>query len=138
MDETRNDGLHPRHPGLGKSAVIELESSSGEPEIGGFIVFLPSGATKSVHWRSAKPIQPTLDAAKDYCTTVVDSILRANKGNQGHPDIQRVNWTSMAAAIQRVIMDWNDKLQAAIRVKMTRDAIEGKVVNAGPGDRRIH
>lgn len=131
--DERNDGLHPRHPGRGKTAIIELESDSGEPEIGGFLIFLPSGATKSVHWRLAKHITPTLDAAQEYVAKIVDSIMRANNGNTQHPDIAGVNWTSVAAAIQRVIMDWNDKLTTAINAKMTRDIMEGKRIDV---DRR--
>ena len=78
------------------------------PEIGGFMIFLPSGATKTVHWRQAKPITPTLDAAKDYTAKVVESLLKVD---QHHPDIAATNWTSVCAAVQRVILDWNDKVK---------------------------
>lgn len=131
--EERNDGLHQRHPGRGKCAVIELESVDREPEIGGFMIFLPSGATKTVHWRSAKPLTPTLEAAKDYCARVVDSILKSNGGRPEHPDIANVNWTSVCAAVQRVIMDWNDKVTGAINAKMIRDEIEGRTINVPAG-----
>lgn len=126
-DEQRNDGLHPRHPGRGKCAVIELESAEGKIEEGGFLLFLPSGATKVVPWHSAKPITPTLEAAKQYATAVVDSILKAD--GIGSPDIQHVNWTSVTAAIQRVIMDFNDKLHGAINAKMARDFMQGKALH---------
>lgn len=135
MSEERNDGLPPRHPGRGKCAVIEIEAVDREPEIGGFMIFLPSGATKTVHWRSTKPITPTLDAAKDYCARVVDSILKSNGGHPEHPDIAGVNWTSVCAAVQRVILDWNDKVTGAINAKMIRDMVEGKTVTS---DRRKH
>lgn len=126
-DDQRNDGLHPLHPGRGKCAVIELESAEGKLERGGFLLFLPSGATKTCHWEAAKPITPTLDAAKHYATQVVDSILKAE--GIGSPDIQGVNWTSVTAAIQRVIMDFNDKLHGAINAKMARDFMQGKVLH---------
>lgn len=126
-DEQRNDGLHPRHPGRGKCAVIELESADGKIEQGGFLLFLPSGKTKVVPWHVAKPITPTLEAAKEFVTKVVDSILKAE--GIGSPDIQGVNWTSVTAAVQRVIMDFNDKLQAGITAKIIRDMGAGKVLH---------
>lgn len=132
MADERNDGLHPRHPGLGKCAVIEIEAVENVPEIGGFMIFLPSGATKTVHWRQAKPITPTLDAAKDYTAKIVDSLLKVN---ERHPDIAATNWTSVCAAVQRVILDWNDKVTGAVNAKMMRDMIEGKTVTS---DRRKH
>lgn len=134
MSDERNDGLHPRHPGRGKCAVIEIESMDNQPEIGGFIIFLPSGATKTVHWRETKPITPTLDAAKQYTTRIVDTLLRA--GPAGQRDINDTNWTSVAAAIQRVILDWNDKIVTRINAKMVRDMVDGTVVTSGPRDRR--
>lgn len=126
-DDQRNDGLHPRHPGRGKCAVIELESADGKVEDGGFLVFLPSGKTKVVPWRTAKPITPTLEASKKYATEVVDSIIKAE--GIGSPDIQRVNWTSVTAAIQRVIIDFNQKLVGAINTKMATDFAAGKVLH---------
>lgn len=132
-NDERNDGLHPRHPGRGKCGVIELEAVDKQPEIGGFIIFLPSGDTKTIHWRQAKPIRPTLEAAKDFATKIVDSLLQQN---MAHPDIAATNWTSVAAAIQRVILDWNDKIVAHINAKMVRDAIEGRTVTGQPHDRR--
>ena len=126
-NDQRNDGLHPQHPGRGKCGVIELESDAGRVEDGGFVIFLPSGATKVIAWRIAKPITPTLEAAKAYATEVVDSILKAE--GISSQDIQRVNWTSVAAAIQRVIIDFNTKLVGAINAKMISDFAQGKVLH---------
>ena len=137
MADQRNDGLHPRHPGRGKGSLIEVESDDGKPEIGGFIIFLPSGATKVVHWNSTKPITPTLDAAKQYATELVDSLLKQH-GTVSCEDIQRTNWTSVAAAIQRIILDFNEKIVGRINAKMARDAIEGKTVKAGPTRKILH
>ena len=134
MSDERNDGLHPRHPGRGKCALIEVESNEGEPEVGGFMIFLPSGATKVVHWRSSKPITPTLDAAKKYATEIVESLLKQHGGPECQ-DIQGTNWTSVSAAIQRIILDFNDRVSGAIAAKMLRDAAEGKTVRAG---RTVH
>lgn len=137
MAEERNDGLHPRHPGRGKCAVIELESDEGDPEVGGFLIFLPSGATKIVHWRQAKPIQPTLEGAKDYAAKIAESLLKQHGDNTRHVDIAGVNWTSITAAIQRVILDWNHKVMDRINAKMVRDIASGKVVG-GKVQRTIH
>jgi hypothetical protein len=135
-DAQRNDGLHPRHPGRGKCSVIEIESADNEPEFGGFIIFLPSGSTKTVHWRQAKPIQPTLDAAKDFTAQIVESLMEQGGSN----DVGAVNWTSVAAAVQRVILDWNGKIVGKINSKMVRDMADGKMVG-GTGHRdkrRVH
>ncbi|MBX3603199.1 MAG: hypothetical protein KF863_21470 [Rubrivivax sp.] len=116
MSEERNDGLHPRHPGRGKpTALIGLEADA--VECGGFLVFLPSGLTKTVAWRSTAAITPTASAAKDYTARVIESLLAA--GNTD--DVQRTNWTSVAAAVQRIISDFNDRLTKAINDKMARD-----------------
>lgn len=117
-EDTRNDGLHPRHPGKGKpTSLIRLEAD--EVERGGFLLFLPSGTTKVVAWHSAKPITPTLEAAKKYASEVVDSLLK--EGGISHPDIQRTNWVSVTAAVQRIILDFNDRVSKAINDKMARD-----------------
>lgn len=117
MDQ-RNDGLHPRHPGRGRpTSLIELEGD--EVEQGGFLIFLPSGATKVVAWRSTKPITPTLDAAKDYTSKVIEDLMKA--GGISNPDIQKTNWVSVCAAVQRIILDFNGKVTSAINAKMMRD-----------------
>jgi hypothetical protein len=137
MSNERNDGLHPRHPGRGKCSLIEVESDEGVPEVGGFMIFLPSGATKVVHWRSTNPLTPTLDAAKKYTAEVVDSLLKEHGGPECL-DIRTTNWTSVAAAIQRIILDFNHKVVGAVNAKMARDAIEGTTVKAGPPKRVVH
>jgi hypothetical protein len=117
-NDTRNDGLHPRHPGIGcATSLIRLEGDAVEQ--GGFLMFLPSGATKVVAWHSPKPITPTLDAAKKYASEVVESLLQA--GGIENPDIQRTNWVSVTAAVQRIILDFNDRVTQAINTKMSRE-----------------
>jgi hypothetical protein len=118
MDNERNDGLHPRHPGKGRCSLIELEGTE-RVEQGGFMIFLPSGSTKVVGWDTPKPITPTLDAAKDYVTAVIQSLLE--QGGPDHPDIHVTNWTSVCAAVQRIILDFNTKVTKAINTKMSRD-----------------
>jgi hypothetical protein len=116
-DDQRNDGLHPRHPGRGRAGVIRMESD--DVEDGGFTIFLPSGATKVVSWRTTRPITPTLDAAKQYASEVVQQLLE--QGGIENPDIQRTNWVSITAAIQRVILDFNDRVVGAINRKMAQE-----------------
>lgn len=91
------------------------------------MVFLPSGATKTVAWRSTKPITPTLDAAKEYASKLAESLIES--AGVSHPDVQRTNWTSVAAAVQRIILDFNRRLGGAINKKMARDLM-------GPSERR--
>jgi hypothetical protein len=101
--------LHPRHPGIGKAThLIQAEGKSAEE--GGFFVFLPSGATKSVAWRSATPITPTLEAAKKYASKVIEQL----QADGLTADIDRTNWASVTAAIQRVILDFNTGLRSRI------------------------
>lgn len=119
-EDTRNDGLHPRHPGKGCStSLIRLEGESAEE--GGFLVFLPSGDTKVIGWRSPKPITPTIDAAKKYTAQVIEDI--AKKRGYECDDITRTNWVSVAAAVQRIILDFNDRVAKAINGKMSRDLL---------------
>lgn len=109
--------LHPRHPGRGKpTSLIAAESVDGEAEVGGFVVFFPSGATKVVGWRSAAPITPTLEAAKKYTANLIESLQKQGLDS----DIDRTNWVSVAAAIQRIILDWNGAVQVRIGAEMAK------------------
>mgnify|MGYP003340818455 CR=1 FL=1 len=117
-DNERNDGLHPRHPGRGRpTSLVRLEAD--EVERGGFMIFLPSGATKIVGWHTVKPITPTLEAAQQYTAQVAETLIKA--GGIEQQDVQQTNWTSVAAAVQRIILDFNSRLQAAINAKMAAD-----------------
>lgn len=127
-DDQRNDGLHPRHPGRGKStSLIRLEGERVEQ--GGFLLFLPSGRTLVISWDTPRPITPTLDAAKKYTTEAVDKLLQ--DGGISNPDIQRTNWVSVTAAVQRIILDFNDRVSKAINTKMAADLML-------PSERRWH
>lgn len=119
-DNQRNDGLHPRHPGRGRCGLIELEGD--KVEHGGFLIFLPSGRTKVISWSSPKPITPTIDAAKEYTAKVIEQLLAENSA-QGQSDFDGTNWVSVVAAVQRILLDFNDKVTKAINTKMGRDLI---------------
>jgi hypothetical protein len=115
-DDLRNDGLHPRHPGRGKPASV-IAAEADDAEVGGFYAFFPSGATKVVSWRQLQAITPTLDAAKQFTVKVVEQLQR----DQLNDDINGTNWASFVAAVQRVILDWNDKLAERIGAKMAKE-----------------
>jgi hypothetical protein len=120
MTDERNNGLHPRHPGIGCStSLIALEGD--ETEVGGFAIFFPSGRTKFVNWRSLKPITPTLDACKDYTAKVIDGLL--NGDEVAMKDMEATNWVSVAAAVQRTILDFNTRVTKAINTRMAGQLI---------------
>ncbi len=86
-------------------------ADSPDPETAGFIVEFPSGTRKSIAWKSQAPITPTLDAAKEYAA----KLLAARSSEPGGmDDVNRTNWASVTAAVQRIISDWNDKTRARL------------------------
>jgi hypothetical protein len=114
MTEARNDGLHERHPGKGCSTtIVAAEAVNGEPEVGGVVFFLPSGKTKVLGWRQPRPIAPPLDAAKEFTAKVVQQLLDEDSP-ESRADVNGTNWTSVVAAVQRIILDWNDGIEQRI------------------------
>jgi hypothetical protein len=83
------------------------ESTNGDPFVGGFIARWPSGTTKQVAWRFDRPIYPTLDAAKQYAAKLIEALSAEAKFD----DMERTNWSSAVAAIQKIISDWNEKVR---------------------------
>jgi len=79
-------------------------------DTGGFIAELPSGVTKAVAWRSNAPIEPTLDAAKQYVTALIQALLDGRHLD----DVERTNWASATAAVQKIVADWNEKTRARL------------------------
>jgi hypothetical protein len=71
---------------------------------------MPSGASKSVVWRQAAPIEPTLEAAKKCAAQIIEAL----SADARYDDMERTNWTSVVAAIQKIVMDWNDKRREAL------------------------
>jgi hypothetical protein len=94
----------------GMAKLFPAESASNDSTVGGFVVEFPSGARKSVAWRSQAPIQDTTEAAKKYAITLVQHMLDA----QLVDDLERTNIPSFVAAIGRIISDWNDKRREAL------------------------
>lgn len=119
-------GMHPRHPGVGSStSLIRLEGD--DPEVGGFLIFYPSGKHMTISWRVVKHIEPTKEAALQFVGKIVDDLNKA--AAQGTPedrqaaeqDLKRTNWVSVTAAVQRVILDFNSELSNRISLKMAAE-----------------
>jgi len=86
------------------------ESTTYEPNVGGFVAEFPSGAMKSVAWRTGAPIEPTIDAAKKYTADLITALQKEGLSD----DLNRTNWTSAVAAIQHIISQWNEKLRTRL------------------------
>lgn len=125
--------LHPRHPGRGCTTSL-IAAEGDEAEQGGVFLFFPSGATKVIGWRQVQPITPTLDAAKQYAAKVIEALQRDGL----HSDIDRTNWVSVTAAIQRIIMDWNDSIKVRIGTAWAREFREGMDPLRGAQPKRMH
>lgn len=87
--------------------LFPVESATNNPKVGGFIAKFPSGAQKSVIWASGLPIEPTIEAAKKYAATLIDEMMKEGRID----DVDRTNWASATAAIQKIIADWNVALR---------------------------
>lgn len=82
--------------------LIRLEAD--DPAAGGFQITMPSGHAMRISWYSNVPIYPTLEAAKEYAAKTLQALLDSGRLD----DAERTNWASVTAAIQRIIMDFND------------------------------
>jgi hypothetical protein len=80
-------------------------------KIGGFLVTFPSGLTKEVIWQSATPAPDSLRAAKEFAAGLLQQLIEANAVD----DADRTNWPSLVAAIQRIVMDFNERRRTALR-----------------------
>ena len=81
-----------------------------EPETGGILFVFDNDLSKAATWRSAVPVDDTLELAKQCVTQVVQALL-----DGGHREAVRgTNWASAVAGCQKHIADWNAALRAAI------------------------
>lgn len=115
--------LHPKHPGLGKpTSVQRLESDT--PEVGGFILFFPSGHHLPVAWKTTTHITPTKEAALQYTGAAEQKLEDLASSDDPKireaaiADIKGTNWVSVAAAVQRIVIDFNHELSQRISAKM--------------------
>lgn len=83
---------------------------SNEPETGGILFDFGNGLTKAASWRSAVPVDDSLELAKRCTAQVVQALLAG-----GHHDaIRDTNWASAVAGCQKHVSDWNEALRTAI------------------------
>lgn len=80
---------------------------SDDPHVGGALVTFDNGTRKTIRWQAKAPIVPTLGAAKQYTIQLVQQLLDEQK----EAAVRNTNWTSVTAAMQRIISDFNDKLR---------------------------
>jgi hypothetical protein len=85
-------------------------ATSEDPDLSGFICEFPSGVRKQIAWRSRVPITPELQAAKQYAATLIQALMSEGRLD----DVERTNWASATAAIQRLVSDFNDKCKARL------------------------
>ena len=81
-----------------------------EPETGGILFVFDNGLSKAASWRSAVPVDDTLELAKQCVTHVVQALLDSGH----HEAVRGTNWASAVAGCQKHIADWNAALRAAI------------------------
>jgi hypothetical protein len=87
-----------------------LEASPpANPLDGGALITYPSGHTQQLHWHSdGRLILPTRDAAKQYAISALQKLLDERRTD----DAERTNWPSLIAALERILIDFNEILRA--------------------------
>lgn len=89
--------------------IALAEDEGGNPDVFGIIVFLPHGGAKSAYQviKDDEYIGPSL--AKDFAIKLVEALLAENRND----DVRDINWSSVTAAIQKHMIDWNRKRRDA-------------------------
>lgn len=82
-----------------------------EPEIGGILFVFDNGLSKAASWRSAVPVDDTLELAKQCASQVLQALIEGNH----HDAVRNTNWASAVAGCQKHVSDWNQALRAVIR-----------------------
>lgn len=88
--------------------LIRLESPDNDPFAGGVLIRFDSGVAKTIAWRSEELISPALDAAKEYTASIIDALVKENR----EAEVRNTNWASVAAAVHKIIRDFNGQLVA--------------------------
>ncbi len=85
--------------------LIRLESD--DPQLAGVLVRFDSQLPdKVVQWHAAEVISPALDAAKQYTAALIESLVKDGR----EADVRHTNWVSVAAAMHRIIREFNGRL----------------------------
>ena len=90
-----------------------LEATSNDPKVGGFVMTFPSGRAEVIEWNHGAPFASDaaiLEASKQLAAQLVERLSRT----ASHDDLERTNWASVVAAIQRIVTDWNAALKRSI------------------------
>ena len=82
-----------------------------DPETGGILFVFDNGLSKAASWRSAVPVDDTLELAKRCASQVLQSLIEG----QHEAAIRDTNWASAVAGCQKHISDWNAAFRARIR-----------------------
>ncbi len=82
-----------------------------DPETGGILFDFGNGLTKAASWRSAAPVDDTLELAKRCTAQVLQALIEGNH----HDAVRNTNWASAVASCQKHISDWNAAFRARIR-----------------------
>ena len=82
-----------------------------DPETGGILFDFGNGLTKAASWRSAAPVDDTLELAKRCTAQVLQALIEGNH----HDAVRNTNWASAVAVCQKHISDWNAAFRARIR-----------------------
>lgn len=75
---------------------------------GGFLVIFPSGLRKTVQWRREGPVIDSLGVAKHLAAKLLGDLMNESRSDEAN----FTNWTSMTAAIQKIVKDWSEKRKA--------------------------
>lgn len=85
-----------------------------EPETGGILFVFDNGLSKAASWRSAVPVDDSLELAKQCVAQVLDALLK-DPSPQAQAAARNTNWASAVAGCQKHISDWNAAFRARIR-----------------------
>lgn len=93
------------------TALVAAEHE--DPNVFACVIKFPNGRIMQM---SSKPIKPeqniSADAYKHYSDKVVAYLLAKNDDES----IRQTNWVSFMAAMQKLIIDWNQKRTKALEV----------------------
>lgn len=87
-----------------------LEDENDDTRNGGVHLHTPSGIQLVAGWREPGIVGDTLATAKHIAAKFIDTLMTKHEGR----DVDRINWPSAVAAIQRIVIDWNEKRRAAL------------------------
>jgi hypothetical protein len=85
------------------SATLRRLEGVTDGRQGGVLLTTPSGLQLAAYWSESAPIVDTLATAKQCATDLVQHLI----AKHGGADVDRINWVSVVAAVQRIVQEWN-------------------------------